>query len=64
MKEQRKPWLDVPIEVLIEEERRKQQEKQEAERPRINIYAPAFTPSPHKEQPSKEDDYTIDFSLQ
>ena len=64
MGEQKKPWVDVPIEVLIEEERRKRLEKQEAERPRISIHAPTFTTPPHKEQPSKEDDYTIDFSLQ
>jgi hypothetical protein len=64
MREQRKPWLDVPIEVLIEEERRKQQEKQEAERPRIHIPPPSLTPPSFKDQPRKEDEYLIDFSLQ
>ena len=64
MRERRKPWLDVPIEVLIEEERRKQQEKQEAERPRIHIPPPSFTPPSYEDQLKKEDDYLIDFSLQ
>jgi len=63
MREQRKPWLDVPIEVLIEEERRKRLEKQEAERPRIYIPPPSLTPADYEEQPRKEDENLIDFSL-
>jgi len=63
VREQRKPWLDVPIEVLIEEERRKQQEKQERERPRIYIPPPSLTPPDYEDQLRKEDENLIDFSL-
>ncbi|HIB78092.1 MAG TPA: hypothetical protein EYO58_10890 [Flavobacteriales bacterium] len=63
MREHKKPWLDVPIEVLIEEERRKHLEKQERERPRIYIPPPSLTPPSYEEQPRKEDENLIDFSL-
>jgi len=58
------PWDNVPIEVLIEEERRKRLKKQESDRPRINILPPSLTPPPYEERPAKEDEYLIDFSLQ
>ena len=54
MKEQRKPSLDVPIEVLIEEEQRKRLEKQERERPRIHIPPPSLTPPDYDDQLRKE----------
>ena len=63
MRDRKKPWFDVPIEVLIEEERRKRLEKQEAERPRVNISPPLLTPPTDEEQTEKENDYLIDFSL-
>ena len=37
-----KPWEDVPVEVLIEWERRKEEAKRDSERPRL--YSP--TPMP------------------
>ena len=63
MKEQKKPWSDVPIEVLIEQERLKRLKKQEEDRPRISIQAPTFIPRPLEEQPQTENEYLIDFLL-
>ena len=63
MRKQKKPWENVPIEVLIEEERLKRLKKQEEDRPRISIQAPTFTPRPEEEQPQTENEYLIDFSL-
>ena len=53
MGDPKKPWDDVPIEVLIEEERKK---REEAERQRPRIYLPL--PDPHSSPPSPDEEYS------
>lgn len=48
----RQPWEDVPIEVLIEDER-KRQEQREQLRPRIYIPIPDKRPLEKKDKPDK-----------
>lgn len=63
MANEKKPWEDVPIEIIIEEEKRKRLEKQkEAERPRIDIQPPIEFP-PQQDHQEKEYKIVIDFSL-
>ncbi len=56
MGDQKKPWEDVPVEVLIEEERKKREEWDRA-RPRIElpITHPDYRPPP-KEDPSSDEE--------
>jgi hypothetical protein len=57
------PWDDVPIEVLIEYDRKKREELQERrEQLRIPIYSPS-SPQQHISEQEVEEDYkiTIDF---
>jgi hypothetical protein len=51
----KKPWEDVPVEVLIEEERKKQEEW-ERNRPRIQLPIPEHYPAydPKKDQNREE----------
>ena len=52
-----KPWESVPIEVLIEWERQKEQERFEQERPRL--YAPIPMPIERDEKPEEEEPIII-----
>lgn len=63
MANKKKPWQDIPIEIIIEEEKRKQLEKKEEERPRIDIQPPIEIPS-HDDQKEQEYKIVIDFSSQ
>jgi len=62
--DEKKPWEDVPIEVLIEEER-KRKEAQEDKRDRL--YAPSPSPPEHKIEDDKsnksEDDFKVIIKL-
>ena len=57
------PWDDVPIEVLIEYERKKREQlKDHREELRLPIYPPAFPENRPSEQEAEEDyKITIDF---
>ena len=58
------PWDEVPIEVLIEYERKKREELQDRrEQLRLPIYSPAFPVPSHPSEQEAEEDYkiTIDF---
>lgn len=56
----KKPWMDVPIEVLIEEERKKERLKEHRE----HLYAPSPMPkSPPDLDVEKEDEYKIVIKL-
>jgi hypothetical protein len=43
MGDEKKPWEDVPIEIIIEEEQRKKREQEERQRPRLEL--PLYYPS-------------------
>ena len=57
------PWDDVPIEVLIEYERKKREQlKDHREELRLPIYSPAFPENRPSEQEAEEDyKIVIDF---
>ena len=55
--QQKKPWDDVPIEVLIEFERKKEQARREQERPRL--YVPMPDPLNMDKEEEIEEDTTI-----
>jgi len=58
------PWDDVPIEVLIEYERKKREQlKERREQLRLPIYSPASPVPSHPSEQEAEEDYkiTIDF---
>jgi len=57
------PWDDVPIEVLIEYERKKREQlKDHREQLRLPLYSPAFPENLPNEQEAEEDyKITIDF---
>ena len=50
----KKPWEEVPIEVLIEEERKKKEQELERERPRIHLPIPDYPPPSKKEEDDQE----------
>ena len=50
---QKKPWETVPIEVLIEDERKKTEERKDR---RPHLYAPSPMPPPCAEPHLEEDD--------
>ena len=60
--DEKKPWDDVPVEVLIEEER-KRKEAQEDKRDRL--YAPMPTPPQprHPDDPEDQDELQEDFKI-
>jgi len=54
------PWDDVPIEVLIEYERKKREEREDRrERLRLPIYSPASMPTGDESEKAPEEDYKI-----
>tara|TARA_Y100000310_G_scaffold319095_1_gene373934 strand:+ start:73 stop:288 length:216 start_codon:yes stop_codon:yes gene_type:complete len=57
------PWDDVPVEVLIEYERKKREQlKDHREELRLPIYSPVFPENRPSEQEAEEDyKITIDF---
>ena len=55
MGDPKNPWDDVPIEVLIEEERKKREELERA-RPRIHIPMPERRPPPSSDEEYSDDD--------
>ena len=58
MTDNKKPWEDVPVEVLIEIERKKKKKKSNQERPRL--HAPLFERYEYPPLDEKEsDDYKI-----
>lgn len=60
MGDPKNPWDDVPIEVLIEYERKK---REEAERARPRIYVPQpRTPQPRNPDPDNPDSSDIEDS--
>ncbi len=54
MGDPKNPWDDVPIEVLIEHERKKREEW-DRNRPRIEIDAPSHPP-PSRDKSTEDDD--------
>ena len=50
----KKPWEDVPIEVLIEEERKKKEQELEQQRPRIHLPIPDYPPPSRREEDDQE----------
>jgi hypothetical protein len=57
------PWDDVPIEIIIEYERKKREQlKDHREELRLPIYSPAFPETRPSEQEAEKDyKITIDF---
>ena len=57
MGDQKKPWEDVPIEVLIEEERKRREEmERRRERLYIPLEAPRLPPKQNEETDEVEDE--------
>ena len=64
MGHQKKPWQDVPIEVLIEYERKKREERErQREQLRLPLHSPAFPAptKPHQQDIEEEHKITINF---
>ena len=59
----KKPWEDIPAEVLIEYERKKREQLEDRrEQLRLPLYSPAFPENRPSEQEAEEDyKITIDF---
>jgi hypothetical protein len=65
MGDPKNPWDDVPIEVLIEEERKKR-EQEELARPRIHLPVPERSPpprSPDEEESEEDSDFKVVIKL-
>ena len=58
---QKKPWDDIPIGVLIELERLKEEARREKERPRLYAPLPSPPKSDSTEQEESEDEVVIRF---
>lgn len=56
------PWEDIPVEVLIEFERKK---KEQAEDNRPRLYLPLFEPALEEEKsdPDDEEEFKIEITL-
>ena len=64
MGHQKKPWQDVPIEVLIEYERKKQEERErQREQLRLPLHSPPMRAptSPHQQDTGEEHKTVINF---
>jgi len=55
MGDEKKPWEDVPIEIIIEEEERKKREREERRRPRLELPLHYPARSSSYEEPSSEE---------
>ena len=65
MGHQKKPWWhDIPVEVLIEQERKKQEQlKEQREQLRLPLHSPALPAptSPHQEDTEEDHQIVISF---
>lgn len=65
MSDEKKPWEEMPIEIIIEEERIRRREEQDRSRPRIElpVYLPHTSSYKYDEEQETEEDIQINFKL-
>jgi hypothetical protein len=66
MGDDKKPWQDIPIEIIIEEEERKKRQEEENNRPRLELplYYPARSSSYEDPDPQEtEEEHVIIIKL-
>jgi len=60
VRQSKQPWSDVPLEVLIEDERRKQKELED-NREQLRVPPPFPRGRPNKEEKKKDEEYKVVF---